>query len=78
MFPPFEDGPLPVLPDPADRRALREGMGLTIIEAARELKVSRWTYSGYERGLRNPRSHATLRAYYAQLYRWWRKTYTRE
>lgn len=43
--------PLPVLPSPSRRRALRLAVGLTIIAAAAEMGVDRNTFSRWERGL---------------------------
>lgn len=65
----MDSGPLPALPDPGVRVKLREAMGVTIIDAAAELEVSRNTYRLWELGRRIPRPER-LRAYYAQLYRW--------
>lgn len=47
--------PLPPLPEPDQRRWLRVSNGVTIIEAARELKVGRDTFSKWERGVDAPR-----------------------
>lgn len=73
MVPLDVDGPLPVLPAPAVRRGLRLAMGVTIAEAAAELKVAWRTYSLWEKGRRAPRKAAHTRLYYAQLYGWWVK-----
>lgn len=61
--------PLPELPDPSRRRALRELMGITIRQAACELGVSSVSYAFWERGERTPRPEH-LRAYYSQLCAW--------
>ena len=45
-------------------------MGVTIREASMEIGVSTTSYTFWERGARVPRA-AHLRAYYAQLYRWY-------
>lgn len=70
MRPPVNDGPLPVLPDVEERALLRKAMGVTIREASMEIGVSTTSYTFWERGARVPRA-AHLRAYYAQLYRWY-------
>lgn len=64
----WEDVPLLPLPEPVDRRKLREAMGVSQTEAAREIGVSRQTYHRWEQGgTCSPDNH---RMYHAQLARW--------
>lgn len=65
----YADAPLPVLPDPDRREALRKQMGLTIEQAGRKCGVSRLTFRHWEKGNWDPRpSHH--RQYAALLETW--------
>ncbi len=58
--------PLPTLPIPEERKALRVAVGWSIKQAAADLKVSRETYRKWENGNVTPRPD-NLRLYWAQL-----------
>lgn len=67
----YADTPLPPLPGPDRREALRQQMGLTIEQAARKCGVSRLTYRKWELGVWDPRpSHHRQ---YAMLLQTWEK-----
>lgn len=57
------------LPDAAQRRAIRKGAGLTIVQAAAILGVSPRTLLRWERDYCEPRP-ANYRAYAEQLRQW--------
>lgn len=61
--------PLPPLPEPEVRRKLRDAMGITLKEAAAEIRVSPRSYLRWEWGDAQPvpRNH---RRYAAQLESW--------
>ena len=53
---------LPELPDPAERRRLREAAGLSVIELARQMGVAHITVSRWENG-QDPKSGVYRRLY---------------
>lgn len=61
--------PLPVLPDPDQRRKLRLAFGISIVKAASDVGVSRETYRQWEKGTQTPNPD-NLRRYAAQLATW--------
>lgn len=61
--------PLLPLPPPSRRRFLRKTMGVTVREAAAELKVSARTYSRWEKGTTGLLSDHH-RAYHELLAKW--------
>lgn len=62
--------PLPELPPPQERKALRKAVGWTITDAASDLKVSRVTFRKWERGESKP--HPDNHRRYAALLRLFR------
>jgi transcriptional regulator with XRE-family HTH domain len=63
--------PLPVLPAPERREALRQQMGLSIEQAARKVGVSRLTFRKWETGESKPRPERHRE--YARMLAVWEK-----